>query len=66
MLKQIVADYNEAIFDTDKERALQVVEDAVAAGVTPEDIVFKVVIPAIEDMMQTINRDPDATWPSTS
>jgi len=56
----IVKAYNEAIYDTDGERALQVVEDALTQGLTPEDVVFKVIIPALEAMMEQINHDPDA------
>ena len=60
MLDSIIKDYNEAIYDTDRERALHVVENALESGLTPEDIVFKVVIPALEEMMEQINHDPDA------
>lgn len=60
MLEQVVADYNEAVFDTDRDRALEVVHEALERGVTPEDIVFKVVIPAIEQMMQAISESMDA------
>lgn len=56
----IVTAYNEAIYDTDGERALRVVEDGLARGLTPEDVVFKVIIPALEAMMDQINHDPDA------
>lgn len=56
----IVKAYNEAIYDTDGERALQVVDDALAQGLTPEEVVFRVVIPALEAMMEQINHDPDA------
>jgi methylmalonyl-CoA mutase cobalamin-binding domain/chain len=60
MLEQIIIDYNEAVFDTDRARALQVIHDAVALGVTPEQVVFKVVIPAIEQMIKSISEDFDA------
>ena len=60
MLDIVIRDYNEAVFDTDAERAMAVVEKALAGGTSAEDIVFKVVIPAIEEMMTLINRDPDA------
>lgn len=60
MLDLIVKAYNEAVFETDKEAAFGVVNAALARGVTAEDIVFKVVIPAIEEMMSNITRDPDA------
>lgn len=60
MFDQIIKAYNEAIFDTDRERALKVVHDAIAQGVTPEDIVFKVVFPAIEAMIKSISENFDA------
>jgi trimethylamine corrinoid protein len=60
MLDPFIRDYREAVFDTDGDRALAVAESALAQGFAAEDIVFKVVIPAIEEMMAVINRDPDA------
>jgi uroporphyrinogen decarboxylase len=52
MLDEIIKNYNAAVMDTDRACALQVVADAVAKGVSPENIVFKVVIPGM-DMMVT-------------
>lgn len=60
MLKSVITAYNEAIFDADQKRALQVVHDAVAAGFSPEEVVFEVVIPAIEQMASQIAENPDA------
>lgn len=60
MLDSIVKAYNEAVFETDKEAAFAVVDRALANGLSPEDVVFKVVIPAVEEMMAGITRDPDA------
>jgi len=60
MLDAIVKAYNEAVFDTDKAAAFDVVNAALAQGVTAEDVVFKVVIPAVEEMMSLIAKDPDA------
>lgn len=60
MLEEIIRAYNDAVFETDKEAAFQVVEGALAQGVTPEDVVFKIVIPAVEEMMSLITKDPDA------
>lgn len=59
MLAQIIKTYNEAIFDTDRDRALEIIHDAVEKGVSPEEIVFKVVIPAIEQMVKSISEDFD-------
>jgi methanogenic corrinoid protein MtbC1 len=56
----VIKAYNEAVFETDKEAAFRAVSDALARGLSPEDIVFKVVIPAVEEMMSKIARDPDA------
>ncbi len=60
LLESVVTAYQEAVFETDKEQAFEVVGNALEAGITPEDIVFKVVIPAVELMMAHITRDPDA------
>ncbi|MFA6313355.1 MAG: cobalamin-dependent protein [Sterolibacterium sp.] len=60
MLDDIIKAYNEAVFETDKESALAVVDDALARGISAEDVVFKVVIPAVEEMMAEITKDPDA------
>jgi methanogenic corrinoid protein MtbC1 len=60
LFEEIITAYNEAVFDTDRDRALQVVHDAVVRGIAPEDIVFKVIIPAIEQMVKSISEDFDA------
>lgn len=60
MLNEIIKAYNDAVFDTDRETAFAVVDRALAQGVSAEDIVFRVVIPAVEEMMSLITRDPDA------
>ena len=60
MFDSIIQAYNEAVFDTDKEAAFAVIDNALTKGISAEDIVFKVVIPAIEMMMEDINKDPDS------
>ncbi len=60
MLDRIIKDYNDAVFETDKDAAFEVVNEALANGLSAEDVVFKVVIPAVEEMMADITRDPDA------
>lgn len=61
MLESVVRAYNEAIIDTDKEQALKVVHDALAAGSTPQEIIFQVIIPAIEQMMKVVSENPDSS-----
>lgn len=60
MLDRLITSYNDAIYDTDRDRALQVVQQAIDQGVTPEDVIFKVVVPAIERMLTAVSRDMDA------
>ncbi len=60
MLESYIRSYNDAVFETDKEAAMAVVNKALADGVTPENIVFRLIIPAIEMMMAIIEKDPDA------
>ena len=56
-LEQLIAAYKEATYDTDRDKALEIVHDAVSSGVSPEDIVLKVVVPAIEQMVSSIGKD---------
>lgn len=60
MINSIIKKYKEAVFETDKEAALKVVNDALDTGISPEEIIFKVVIPAVEELMAGITKDPDA------
>lgn len=60
MLTEIITAYNEAVFDTDRDRALEIIHQAVGNGTSPEDIVFQVVIPAMELMIKSISEDFDA------
>lgn len=41
-------DYFEAIHDTDRAGALSAVDEALARGLKPEDVLFQIVLPAIE------------------
>jgi len=60
MLSRLISAYNEAIIDTDFDRALQVARDAERSGVSPEDIVFQVVLPAMDSMVDMIRDHHDA------
>ncbi|ATX82881.1 Methanogenic corrinoid protein MtbC1 [Mariprofundus ferrinatatus] len=60
MQREIIGKYNEAVFDTDRDRALEVINTAIDHGITPEEIVFDVIIPAMESMMESISKDFDA------
>jgi trimethylamine corrinoid protein len=60
MLEAYIQSYNEAVFETDKQAALDVVNQALNDGYSPEDVVFKLVIPAVEAMMSRIENDPDS------
>lgn len=60
MLEDYIEAYNEAVFETDKQAALEVVNKALREGLSPEEVVFKLVIPAVEAMMERIEKDPDS------
>lgn len=59
MLDDVIKAYNEAVLDTDRARALQIVSDAVIQGISPEEIVFKVVIPGLDLMVKAISEGFD-------
>jgi len=52
--------FYEALFDTDKELALSVIYKAIEDGNLAEDIVFKVVIPCVEDMIKAMSESQEA------
>jgi len=49
--KQILDSYLTALFDTDKAGALRIVQEALDGGLTPERVVFEVIIPGMEQMI---------------
>ncbi len=54
MFEGYIKDYNEAVYEIDKDGALEVVETALQQGITPEQVVFNIIIPSIEEMMAEI------------
>lgn len=60
MLHDIIEAYEEAVFETDKPAALAVIDKASTDGMSAEDIVFKIIVPATEKLMSSIVKDPDA------
>lgn len=60
MLDSLIKSYNEAVYETDKEAAFAVVNTALEQGLSAEDVVFKIVIPSVEEMMSQIVKDPDS------
>jgi methanogenic corrinoid protein MtbC1 len=51
VIERLIGEYNEALIDTDRDRAMRIVHDAVEQGITPEQIVFQVVLPSMERMI---------------
>ncbi len=53
-LSHIATDFFDALFDTDRIKALSVINRALARKVSPEDLVFSVVLPGIERMTESL------------
>ena len=49
-LAQLITTFNEALVDTDRDRALRVLDEATHNGLTPEEVVFEAIIPALEQL----------------
>jgi trimethylamine corrinoid protein len=49
--QDILDAYLKALFDTDKPMALRIVQGALESGMTPEKVVFDVIIPGMERMI---------------
>jgi trimethylamine corrinoid protein len=54
-IDQIIGAYNDALFDTDRDLAHLIAQDALALGMSPEDVVFTLVIPAIDQTITKLN-----------
>jgi trimethylamine corrinoid protein len=59
--RRVLEEYIQALFDTDKVFALQVVQNALDAGMTPEEVIFNVVIPGMERMIGGMICDSEVT-----
>ncbi len=59
MLDRFRNSYMNAVYDTDRSGAFRIVEEALASGIAPEEIVFSIVVPSIESMMRRISEKGD-------
>jgi methanogenic corrinoid protein MtbC1 len=60
MLKKAIKEFNEALFDTDRELAMDIVAKAIDSGISAEDAVFKIIIPAVDSMIKAISENKEA------
>jgi len=60
MIQEFAGSFNDAIFDTDRERAMQIILDAEKHGISPEDIVFRIIVPSIHSMMKSTSERGEA------
>lgn len=56
-MDQAIREYSEALFDTDRARARRVVDEALARGIAPEEVIFRLVVPGIENMLVALGGD---------
>ncbi len=58
-LSPFIRRYHEAILDTDHPFARQVVTEGLEQGILPEEILFKIVLPSIEQIMVSVSEARD-------
>jgi len=61
LIDTTLSEYYDALFQSDRQKALAIIESAIEKGVTPEEIVFDVVCPAIDKMIEDLTKTFDAT-----
>ncbi len=61
MIKATLDSYYEAVFNTNRDQAFHVIDSALKKGITPEEVVFEVVVPAIDKMIKDLTISLDAT-----
>jgi methanogenic corrinoid protein MtbC1 len=47
-LDELIKSFSDAVFDTDRDAALRIIHEAAAQGLSPEQIVFEVIVPVVE------------------
>ncbi len=60
MLEKAIKEFNEALFDTDREQAMNIVVKAIDDGARAEDVVFTVIIPAVDNMIKEMSESQGA------
>lgn len=50
-IAQLIPAYNEAVFYPDRSRALQPICDVMNSDNSPEEVIFEVAVPALEQMV---------------
>ncbi len=61
MLDQFKKRYFEAILDTSRESAIEVIDSCTDEGYPPEAVMFEILIPVLEELSEIIRVGPDAT-----
>jgi len=61
LVQQVRRNYSEAVYDTDREQAFRIIRNALADGMTPEMIVFEIVVPSIDQMVTSFTENYDAS-----
>ncbi len=61
MIESTFRDYFEALVDTRRDRALEIIDSALESGISPETIIFDIVVPAMEKLAETVKMDPDTS-----
>lgn len=61
MIDQFKRDYLEAILDTNRDLAFETIDDALDRGHSPEIVIFKILIPVMEELAEIVKVGPDAT-----
>lgn len=59
MLSNYLKRYIDAIYDTDRARVFFIVDEALASGLSPNDVIFKLAVPSIEMIMDRIGERSD-------
>ena len=53
--------YLDAILETDQEEALQIIDRALKGNIPPEDLVFNVVLPTMDQLLHRVSGDDGAS-----
>lgn len=54
LIQEILQNYIEAVKDADRKLAINIIEAGIKHGITPEQVVFEIVIPAVKKMLEDL------------
>lgn len=61
MIPQYKEKYRDALLDTNRDLAFEIIDEAIGENISPESVIFDILLPGMEDLAEIIRKGQDAT-----